>query len=72
MTERSVNWREGISRLSRAFLALIWLIAIGLAFTEPDPWRALGSTLVYLVVFSCFYFIAGAVLRWILRGFVSR
>lgn len=67
-----MNWKTGLHRVSITFLVLVWLASLVAATQEDDPARALGSTLVYLIVFTALYKLVGVVLAWIVRGFTDR
>lgn len=67
-----MNWKTGLRRLNAVFIACVWMISLAVATQAEDPAREIGSTIVYLVIFTCVYRIAGFVFSWVVRGFTDR
>lgn len=64
-----MNVERGMKRLTWLFIGLIWVVVLGVAASERDAARALGSATVYLTIFTVFVLLAFRAVAWALRGF---
>lgn len=63
--------RKGFDRLSKAFLALTWIIFLAVGIANGEPAR-FGENLVYMLVFTVFFMLICKGIAWVYNGFTSK